>query len=280
MSATSSELIPTSVSTPVKEQSLSRVKSLSVFSNLQTFADAQRMAGLLASSTLVPKEFLNNVSNCTIALNMANRMDADVMAVMQNLNIIHGRPSWSAVFIIASLNTSGKFSPLRYKYRRDKDGKVNSCYAWAIDLNDNERLEGPAVTWEMANAEGWVSKNGSKWKTMPDLMFMYRAASFFGKLYSPELLMGMSSSEELQDIIDLEPNDQGEYVSTPETGVNGVKSKLKQAAEVEAANSNNVMIDGDQVDTSTGEVISEKPTKSVTKPTTQQSKTSVNKDQF
>jgi hypothetical protein len=45
-----------------------------------------------------------------------------------------------------------------------------------------------------------VSKAGSKWKTMPELMMRYRAAAFFGRLYAPEITMGMHSVEEVVDI--------------------------------------------------------------------------------
>lgn len=46
---------------------------------------------------------------------------------------------------------------------------------------------------------GWYSKNGSKWQTMPELMLRYRAATFFGRLYAPDILMGMKAEEELKD---------------------------------------------------------------------------------
>jgi hypothetical protein len=58
----------------------------------------------------------------------------------------------------------------------------------------------------MAKAEGWFGKNGSKWKTMPDLMLRYRAATFFGRLYCPELLMGMKVQEEVIDVLGEPPN--------------------------------------------------------------------------
>ena len=35
---------------------------------------------------------------------------------------------------------------------------------------------------------------------MPELMLHYRAASFFGGLYAPEVLMGMQTTEEVNDI--------------------------------------------------------------------------------
>ena len=72
--------------------------------------------------------------------------------------------------------------------------------AYATEKATGEILEGPTITLAMANAEGWASKTGSKWKTMPDLMLRYRAAAFFGRLYAPEIMMGMHSVEEIGDI--------------------------------------------------------------------------------
>ena len=53
---------------------------------------------------------------------------------------------------------------------------------------------------QMAKEEGWLTKSGSKWKTMPDLMIRYRAAAFFGRLYAPDIIMGMQASDEIEDI--------------------------------------------------------------------------------
>jgi len=35
---------------------------------------------------------------------------------------------------------------------------------------------------------------------MPELMMRYRAAAFFGRLYAPEIMMGMYSEFEQQDM--------------------------------------------------------------------------------
>jgi len=81
----------------------------------QAFALAQRQARALSVSTLVPKEFQGNAANCLLALNMAQRLKADPFMVMQSLFIIHGRPSFSAQFLIAMVNASGRFTPLQFK---------------------------------------------------------------------------------------------------------------------------------------------------------------------
>lgn len=169
--------------------------------DLQSFEDAQRIAGALSQSTLVPKDYQENISNCMIALEMSQRVNANPMAVMQNLYIIHGRPSWSSQFIIAMINGCGRFSPMRFEMiggpqKEDAWG----CRAYATDLMEGDKLEGPWTSIKMAKAEGWYQKNGSKWKTMPDLMLRYRAAAFFGRLYAPDLLMGMSTDDESRDI--------------------------------------------------------------------------------
>lgn len=216
------------------------------FDSIQGFEFMQRVARMLTSSTLVPvayraqkeiKEYgkvvgyednPNALSNAVVAVNMAMRMKADPLMVMQNLYVVEGRPSWSSQFIIAALNTCGRYSPLRFEMtdpgqprqvtyketyyessqRRTKDVTIEvrdqSCYAWAIEKSTGQRLLSPIITVDMAVAEGWITKKGSKWQTMPEVMLRYRCASFFGKLYAPELLMGIQSTEEA---IDLAPED-------------------------------------------------------------------------
>jgi len=171
----------------------------SSFGDNASFEHAQRVAKMLASSTLIPKEYQGNIQNTMIALEMSNRIGASPLMVMQNLYIVQGRPSWSSTFIIASINSCGNFSPLRYDMQNEGTEQM-TCSAWAYDKETKEKLYGPMVTIQMAKDEGWLNKNGSKWKTMPSLMIRYRAAAFFGRLYAPEIMMGMQTMEELQDV--------------------------------------------------------------------------------
>lgn len=184
-----------------ENQTLAAVPHIPVFNDKLAFEHAQRVSKMLSTSSLVPKEYQNNIPNIMIALEMANRIGASPLMVMQNLNIINGRPSWSSQFIISALNSCKRFSPLRF-VMEGKDDEYG-CTAWAKDAS-GERLEGPKVTWKMAKDEGWATKAGSKWKTMPELMFRYRAAAFFGRLYAPDVLMGMATSDEAEDIANAE----------------------------------------------------------------------------
>lgn len=225
------------------------------FNSLQSFELLQRVAKLLSSSTLVPAQYRaqreikdfgkvvgyeenpSAIPNCVVALNMAQRLGADVLMVCQNLYIVEGRPAWSAQFVAASINASGRFTPLSFelsepgqtedvtynavawvngkKETQTKTVRVThrTCYAWALDKATGDKITGPIVSIQMAIDEGWLTKNGSKWQTMPEVMLHYRATSFFGKLHAPDLLMGLQTAEELQDIIETERDVDGAFVA-------------------------------------------------------------------
>ena len=171
-----------------------------VFTGIQQFENAQRIGKALASSALVPKEYQGQqgLANVLVAMEIANRMNLSPLQVMQNLHIIHGRPSWSSQFIIAMINGCGRFTPLDYNVTGE--GDTLRCFAYATELATGKELRGPVVTMAMAKREGWATKSGSKWQTMPDLMCRYRAAAFWGRLYVPEFLVGMKTQEEVIDI--------------------------------------------------------------------------------
>lgn len=180
----------------------------SVFSSLQTLNDATEIAKQLSSSNLVPEAYKNNVPNTLIALEMANRVGTTPFMVMQNLDIIQGKPSWRASFIIAALQSCGRFGTHNFEWNRkdENDNEINrqhdsfGCRMVAPDKHTGELYKGPWITWKMVKAEGWDKRKGSKWVTMPELMFQYRAATLFGRLYAPDILTGMHSAEEVQDI--------------------------------------------------------------------------------
>jgi hypothetical protein len=214
------------------------------FGSAQGFELMQRGAKLLGSSTLVPKEYQNNISNCVVALNMANRLNADPLMVMQNLYVVHGRPSWSAQFLIASFNQCGRFSAIRYRWSGTEGQDDWGCQAYASERGAEELITGPLITIALSKKEGWFGKNGSKWQTMPQLMLMYRAAAWLVRTHAPELSMGLQTAEEVHDVYD-EAKDIGGS-STAGT----MREKInKLTSEPSAA------ISGEVIDTTTGEVL-------------------------
>ena len=169
----------------------------SVYSSIQSFESAQRIAASLADSALVPNAYRGQpgLPNCIVAIEIANRMGMSPFQVMQNLNVIHGRPSWSSQFIIGLIKSCGRFEGFTYNETAD------SCQCVAALKTTGEQVSGPKITLDMAKREGWT-KN-TKWSTMPQTMLRYRAASAFGRFHIPDLILGIQSVEE-NEVIDAE----------------------------------------------------------------------------
>lgn len=213
------------------------------FDTVGGFDLIQRTAKLFASSNIVPTQFQGNLPNCVIAVDMALRMGANPLMVCQNLYIVHGRPAWSAQFLIATINQCGRFSAIRYEFQGKPGTDDWGCKAVATELATKEKLEGPLITIGLAKKEGWYGKSGSKWQTMPELMLRYRAAAWFVRAYAPEIAMGLQTAEEVKDTFDLEPAENGTYT----VSLDSIKPSQKQSE------------DSDVIDTSTGEVTRPEP---------------------
>lgn len=247
----------------MREDRAPALAPLSVFSSMEAFENAKAMCGALVMSNLVPEAYRGNANmgNAMIALDMANRMGIAPIMVMQNLDVIEGRPSWKSQFIIAAINSCGLFSPLRFDVvdhgeveasyetwgqnkgeRVRKSVKVRNleCRATALEKRTGELLDGPPVSVSMAVAEGWYARKGSKWQTMPELMLRYRAAAFFGRLYAPHILNGMPTVDETVEIEAdyhelprVDPGAPAEPAGKPGRS-RGVNAALRRAAEAVA----------------------------------------------
>ena len=179
----------------------------SIYKNTDSFEFAQRQAKSLCESNLVPISYQGQkgLPNCLVALEMSKRMNLSPLTVMQNLNIIHGRPTWSAQFISSQIMGCGRFENFDYLVKGEGETLEVQCIAKRIA--DQKLIKGTAVSMKMARLEGWT-KN-SKYTSMPELMLRNRAATFFGRQYIPDLLLGVQTSEE---VVDIQPLDV-----TPET---------------------------------------------------------------
>ena len=258
------------------------------------FETMQRVCKMFASSELVPDMYKASdknpiekaVSNCMIAIEIAQRIGASPLMVMQNMVPIYGKPSWSSKFLVATVNTCGRFNPLQYRFaekgmlgmveytdyewqggrkvavQKQFDGKKImdiECVAYTSAKGSDQVLESSPVSIRLSIQEGWYTKNGSKWQTMTKQMLMYRAASFWTSAYAPELSMGMRTVEEQQDI----------YTEFEE--VTDVKEEVAKEKE-NNANKTTIAIDlgasdGDKsvtttVDTETGEIVNQEQAES------------------
>ena len=224
------------VTLPVTQPPLGIENANDIFFNTDLFDQAQKAAELLSKSTMIPDQYRNKMPDCFIALASANRLNVDVFAFMQSSYVVHGRPGMEAKLVIALVNTRGPFDgPIQWKMEGTENDR--KCTAYARHAKTKELCEF-TVTWEMVVAEGWNKKKGSmesKWTTLPELMFRYRSAAFLARLYCPEVIEGITTVEELQDI---------QMAVTPD-GIYAIESEIAEKA-------NKTPID---INAETGEVV-------------------------
>ncbi|MBH20942.1 MAG: hypothetical protein CML98_04120 [Rhodobiaceae bacterium] len=170
----------------------------SIYQSQNSFEFAQRQAKSLCESNLVPTDYRGQkgLPNCLVALEMSKRMNLSPLTVMQNLNIIHGTPSWSAQFISSQILGCGRFT--NFDYIVSGQGETLEVQCVAKRVEDQKIVKGTPVSMRMAKLEGWT--RNSKYQSMPELMLRNRAATFFGRQYIPDLLLGVQTSEEVVDI--------------------------------------------------------------------------------
>lgn len=218
------------------------------------------------------------IGNCLVAIDVASSIGMSITAVMQNADMIQGKLRWSSKFQIAAINASRRFTPLKfklnnlgrikakYKEKLDWNNQLRrfnfaeheveidnwECVAWAYELDERGRptkevCQSIPITMQMAVEEGWYSKEGSKWQgAMRFQMLQYRAGTFFGSIYAPDIIMGMGKSrEEADDIIDIVQQPDGSFAAAQTT-----LQELRTGSDV-----GNIPSGGQMVDQTTGEIL-------------------------
>lgn len=223
------------------------------------FDTYQRLAKPLSESNFVPAAYKGNLADCIVAVEIACRLQVFPLTVMQNLCIVKGNPRWYAKFLIGCVNTCGRYTTLDYRFSMDgkvgnvsyktwekgSDGKNHevqkpftnpnldnvTCVAYATEKATGRELVSPPVSIRMAVCEGWYTKDGSKWPTMPELMLRYRAATYWISSFAPEMAMGFRTVEESQDIEDVEYVEIQEAAPAPKPKIKPTTASMDEAKE-------------------------------------------------
>lgn len=192
----------------VQSEQLNEVMAKPTGGFIESFRESYKLASVLAKSSLVPQQYQGKTEDCALAIDMAERMGVSPLMVMQSLYVVKGKPSWSGQACMSFIKA--KYGDAQPVYTGQRGTDTRGCFV-RVTKPDGEVIEGAEVTIAMAKAEGWYSKKDkygnetSKWQTMPELMLAYRAASFFAKVYCPEILMGVTVEGEVEDTLPAQP---------------------------------------------------------------------------
>jgi len=170
---------------------------MAMYMDSALFAQAQRAAKLLSEAgEMVPAHFRGKPGAVFVVLELAQRVKLSPILLLQNIYLVHGTPGLSSQLVRAMLHGSGLFDALSWRFEGEGMARTCTCFA---KRKDDGSLKESICSMKMANDEGWINKNGSKWKTMPDRMLKYRSSAFFARDHCPEVLLGLSTADELSD---------------------------------------------------------------------------------
>jgi hypothetical protein len=186
---------------------MSNVATISTrVSGLEMMEKALKFSEIMAQADIIPAHYKGKPANVFIAVQSALRMNLDPMQIMQNTFVISGKLGMVTAFAISLANQSGLFD-CGIRYRVEGSGEDLKVTAYA-NLKKTGGEISYTITMKEATAEGWT-KN-AKYRTLPELMLRYRAATLLIRTHVPEVLNGMHMVEEIEDVAivtrDVTPN--------------------------------------------------------------------------
>lgn len=217
-----------------QQQPATMTASNAVF-NVQALGQLTSFANLMADSAIsVPAHFVGKPADCMAVVMQAMQWGMNPYAVAQKTHVINGVLGYEAQLVNAVISSSnairGRF---HYEYggdwskcaktkevTREKTGK-NGKYtvtervkAWSDEDEEGLYIRVGAVlrgedevTWgEPIYLSGVVIRNSPLWVSNPKQQIAYLAVKFWGRLYCPEVILGVYTPDEVEQRTEREIN--------------------------------------------------------------------------
>lgn len=170
----------------------------------QTFEGAMQFANIISKSSLLPRDYQNNPGNILSAIQYGSEIGLSPFQAMQSLAVINGRPSLYGDALLALVRSSGLLEYCKEEIFDDK--------AVCTVKRKNEPIEIiREFSKDDAKKAGLLNKSGP-WSLYPKRMLQMRARAFALRDGFADVLRGVSSAEEMQDveytITDITPQSQ------------------------------------------------------------------------
>ena len=154
-------------------------------------ADAMRLAEMMATAKLVPKDLQKSPADCLMVIQQAVRWEMDPFAVAQECSVIQGKLMHSGKLVAAVVNARGGLvDRLSYEYEGEGQNRA---------IKVSGRLQGEMqarhVTVRLADAK----TNNRVWQSQPDQQLMYHGVRVWARRHTPELMLGVYSPEEFDE---------------------------------------------------------------------------------
>lgn len=201
--SSSKALTVSPASAPDRKLDLDVRRGLFEFTDLDT---AMRVANLMSTSELVPKEYFKRPDNILVAIQMGAEVGLKPMQSLQNIKVINGKPS--------VYGTVGKALLLAHGFGID-EANLDEIKQTGIARCTIKRPDGQVFTQKFTKEMAVTAKLWGKagpWTDYPERMLSWRAFWFCAKDGAADVLHGLRGAEEEQDH---EPIEMGPIVVMP-----------------------------------------------------------------
>lgn len=189
----------------------------------QRFELEQRKAKAYATSMMIPQH-LRDTGSMMILNQLSRDLSLPMLTLAQQIFMVKGKVGMSGQLVITMINKSESVDHgMRWEIENEGTPKWR-VRAW--NSIDGEKIFGEWLSDADVTMFGW--KSNPLWKTMPIRMAKYRTATYWGRDYAPDVLMGLSDKEEIIDVTVSEP----ERASEAETLNNVVSQSREVVIEV------------------------------------------------
>lgn len=159
-------------------------------------AEAMELAKTLASSQLIPKAFQQRPGDVFVAMMWSHSLGIPIVQGLQGIAVINGKPSLYGDALLAVCMGSGQMADIEETVTGTADNLTATCKVTRCGKPT------PVVsTFSMADARaaGLLGKPGP-WKQYTSRMLKMRARAFALRDAFPDVLSGIASAEEMQDV--------------------------------------------------------------------------------
>ena len=194
----------------------------------KTMDEAFRMAKAMADAKTLPEHLRGSPGDCLMVVEQAMRWNMSPFAVAQCTSIIKGKLMFEGKLVAAAIEESGAIIGL-IDYRFSGEGENRT-----VTVSATRKGESEPRTVEMVLKN--VQTGNDVWKKQPDQQLCYSGARVWGRRWTPGVMLGVYSDEELENTSKERDYFNGETIegtaSVHETKPNPVPYHIQTAREL------------------------------------------------
>jgi hypothetical protein len=178
------------------------------------FNEVVQIAGAIVRAGMAPKAYEGNTEKAAVAILAGMEVGFTPFASLQSIAIINGTPSVFGDGLVALVRASGLLEDIQETLDVDENG-VPQAAICRVKRKGEATWGEQIVTRAQCAKAGWLQKQGP-WTQTPGRMMSIRARAWAFRDRFADVLRGLKSAEEMQDLVDVTHDGHATTVPTKE----------------------------------------------------------------